>query len=157
MYRSALTRGRKKPLLFLLGILFMVGLNVGPAAAQFDTGTLSGTTVDSSDTLLPGASVTVTNIGTGATVNLKTNSSGAFSASALPFGSYTVTVTAAGFGTTTSKEVVLSVGAAVHLTLKLTAEGANETVTVTGTETSVNTETAVSGQTFSSKQVGTCR
>jgi hypothetical protein len=146
-------RGRRKPLFFLLGILCLLGLSAGPAAAQFDTGTLNGTTVDSSGALLPGASVTVTNTGTGATVSLKSNGVGIFSAPALPFGTYTVTATAPGFGTTTSKDVVLNVGAAVHLTLKLSASGATETVTVTGTATSVNTESAVSGETFNSKQV----
>ena len=153
MCRSVFVGGRKKPLLFLLGILCMLGLGVGPAAAQFDTGTLSGIIMDSSGALLPGASVTVTNAGTRATVRLKSNSAGAFSASDLPFGTYAVTATAAGFGTTTSKDVVLNVGAAVHVTLKLSAATATETVTVTGTETSVNTETTVSGETFNSKQV----
>jgi hypothetical protein len=117
------------------------------------TGTLSGTTVDSSGALLPGASVIVANTGTGAKVSLKSNGSGIFSASDLPSGTYTVTATAPGFGTTTSKDVVLNVGAAVHLTLKLSVSAATETVTVTGTDTSVNTESAVSGETFNSKQV----
>ena len=153
MNRSVSMRGLKKPLLFLLGILCLLGLSVGPAAAQFDTGTLSGTTVDSSGALLPGASVTVTNSGTGAKVTLKSNGAGIFSASDLPYGTYTVTATAAGFGTTTSSDVVLNVGAAVHLTLKLSASGTAETVTVTGTATSVNTESAVSGESFNSRQV----
>jgi len=153
MYRSVLRGGSKRPLLFLLGMLCLLGLSVGPAAAQFDTGTLSGTTVDSSGALVPGASVTVANTGTGATVSLKSNGAGLFSASDLPFGTYTVTATAAGFGTTTSKDVILNVGAAVHVTLKLSAAAATQTVTVTGTETSVNTETTVSGETFNSKQV----
>ena len=153
MYRFVLVGGRKKPLLLLLGALCLLWLSVGSAVAQFDTGTVSGTVVDSSGALLPGASVTVANTGTGATVSLKSNGAGIFTASALPFGTYTVTATAPGFGTTTSKDVVLNVGAAVHLTLKLSASAATETVTVTGTENSVNTESAVSGETFNSKQV----
>jgi hypothetical protein len=153
MNRSVLIRGRRKPLVFLLEILCLLGLSVGSAVAQFDTGTLSGTTVDTSGALLPGASVTVTNTGTGATVKLKSNAVGIFRASDLPFGTYTVMATAAGFGTTTTNDVVLNVGAAVHVTLKLSASGATETVTVTGTATSVNSESAVSGETFNSKQV----
>src|SRR5271163_589607 len=153
MNRCVLMRGRKKPLLFLLEILCLLGLSLGSAVAQFDTGTLNGTVVDSSGALLPGASVTVANSGTGATVRLKSNGVGIFSASDLPFGTYTVAATAAGFGTTISKDVVLNVGAAVHVTLKLSASAETETVTVTGTSTSVNTESAVSGETFNSKQV----
>jgi hypothetical protein len=85
-------------------------------------------------------------------VQLTTNGAGAFSAPALPFGTYTVTATAQGFGAATSKNIVLNVGAAVHVTLKLSA-AASETVTVTGTANSVNTESTVSGQTFNSTQI----
>ena len=153
MYKFVLMGRRKKRLLFLLEMLCLLGLTFGSAAAQFDTGTLSGTIVDSSGALLPGATVTVMNAGTGATVSLKSNGAGIFTASALPSGTYTVTATASGFGTTTSNDVLLNVGGSVHVTLKLSASAAAETVTVTGTETSVNTESAVSGETFSSKQV----
>ena len=153
MYRFVSVGRRKKRLLFLLEMLCLVGLSFGSASAQFDTGTLSGSIVDSSGALLPGANVTVSNTGTGATVTLTSNGAGIFTASDLPSGTYTVTATAAGFGTTSSKDVVLNVGGAVRVTLKLAASGAAETVTVTGTETSVNTESAVSGETFNSKQV----
>ncbi len=42
----------------------VVALSVLPAAAQ-DTGTLSGTVVDNSSQVVPGATVTLTNEGTG--------------------------------------------------------------------------------------------
>jgi hypothetical protein len=153
MYRFVLMGRRKKRLLFLVEMLCLLGLSFGSAAAQFDTGTLSGSILDSSGALLPGANVTVANTGTGATVSLKSNGAGIFTASDLPSGTYTVTATAAGFGSTTSNDLVLNVGGAVHVTLKLSASAAAQTVTVTGTETSVNTESAVSGETFNSKQV----
>ena len=145
-------KGHKNPLLLLVAICLMV-FAVFPAWAQFDTGTLSGTAVDNSGAVIPNAAVTVSNTGTGATSSLTTNGAGAFTASDLPFGTYKVTATAPGFGSTTTRDVVLNVGAAVHVTLKLTAAAASETVTVTGTETTVNTETTVSGQTFNAGQV----
>jgi hypothetical protein len=123
------------------------------AAAQFDTGTLNGIAVDTSGAAIPNATIGVTNVGTGRSVTLTTNGSGAFSATDLPFGTYTVTASAAGFGNATSRNIVLNVGAAVHVTMKLSAAAVSETVTVTGTETSVNTETTVSGETFNSHQV----
>jgi hypothetical protein len=145
-------RGSKKPFTFFLGLMSLVICTVLSAAAQFDTGTLSGTAVDNSGAVIPNATITVTNVGTGHSVGLTTNGSGAFSASALPFGMYTVTATAPGFGTATSKNIVLTVGAAVHLSMKLSA-AASETVTVTGTENSVNTENTISGETFNSTQI----
>ena len=144
--------GHKKPFLFLVAICLLV-FAAFPARAQFDTGSLSGTAVDQSGAVIPNAAVTVSNTGTGHTVTLTTNGAGVFSASDLPFGTYTVTASAPGFGKTTSQGIVLNVGAAVHVTLKLAVTAASETVTVTGTETSVNTETTVSGATFSSTQV----
>lgn len=146
-------RERKLPLLFLVGLICLMVCAVFPARAQFDTGTLNGTAVDPSGAVIPGAAVTVTNSGTGQVVTLKTNGAGAFSASDLPFGTYTVSAAAQGFGTTTSRGIVLNVGGAVHVTLKLSAAAATESVTVTGTTNSVNTETTVAGETFNSKQV----
>ncbi len=86
-------------------------------------------------------------------MTLTTNGAGVFSAYDLPFGNYTVRATASGFGTATSKNIVLNVGAAVHVTMRLAAAAVSETVTVTGTENTVNTETTVTGETFNSTQV----
>src|SRR6185437_10197735 len=152
MQSSVLVRGRRKPLTVFLLLCFMV-CAILPAVAQFDTGTLNGTAVDNSGAVIPNATIAVTNTSTGRSMTLKTNASGSFSATSLPFGTYTVTATAPGFGTATSKNIVLNVGAAVHVTMKLAAAAVSESVTVTGTENSVNTETTVSGQTFNSTQI----
>src|SRR5271165_1393411 len=68
-----------------------------PVMAQFDTGTITGTVTDSSDAVVPNATVTVTNTGTGIQTTLPTDSNGGFVASALPFGQYVVSATGAGF------------------------------------------------------------
>ncbi|HEX4156493.1 MAG TPA: carboxypeptidase regulatory-like domain-containing protein [Acidobacteriaceae bacterium] len=136
----------------ILSLICLVFL-AGGAAAQFDTGTISGTTVDASGAVIPRAAVVIANVKTGNTVNATTDASGAFSTSDLPFGTYTVTANAQGFGTTTSHQIILNVGAAVHVTLKMAVAASTESVTVTGTETSVNTETAVAGETFNSTQI----
>lgn len=122
------------------------------AAAQFDTGSMTGTTVDSTGALVPGATVTVTNTGTQAKTTLKTTSSGAFRVPALPSGNYSITAVAQGFATVTTHNVLVNVGAAVHVTVTLSVE-VTESVTVTGTTNSVNTETSVAGETFNAKQV----
>src|SRR4051812_29161900 len=102
----------RKPLSIVLGALFLMLCSAPPALAQFDTGTVSGTTVDSTGAMVPNATVTVRNTETGRSMSLTTNGAGAFSATDLPFGTYTITATATGFGTTTSRNVVLNVGAA---------------------------------------------
>src|SRR5215472_16691246 len=110
MENSVAQRGRRMPLVFLLCLVNLLCWNAPPMAAQFDTGTLNGTTVESSGAVIPNASVTVSNTGTGQSVQLTSNAAGAFSASALPFGTYTVSATAPGFGKATSKNIVLNVG-----------------------------------------------
>ncbi len=147
------SKGYRKSLMYVLGLICLMVCSALPALAQFDTGTVSGTTVDSTGAVVQNAAITVSNTGTGHSVSLTTNGAGAFSAPDLPFGNYTVTATAPGFGTTTSRNILLSVGAAVHVTLKLSAAAASETVVVTGTANTVNTENAVAGETFSSTQV----
>lgn len=154
MQSSVTVRGHRNLFVLVftaLACLFVCG--VFPAAAQFDTGTLSGTAVDKSGAVVPNTAITVRNVGTREALNLTTNGVGAFSASDLPFGTYTVTATAPGFGMATSKGIVLNVGGAVHVTLKLSPEAASESVTVTGTDDTVNTETTVSGETFNATQV----
>src|SRR5690242_7564760 len=67
------------------------------ASAQFDTGTITGTVTDPSGAMVVKASVTITNVGTGITKTLQTDSSGNFVASAVPFGTYVVSATSTGF------------------------------------------------------------
>ena len=67
------------------------------AAAQDARGTISGTVVDASKSLVPGASVTATNIAMGTDVSAVTNADGFFQIPYLIPGAYKVTVELAGF------------------------------------------------------------
>src|SRR5260370_39939015 len=67
------------------------------ANAQETTGSISGTISDSSGASVKGAVVTLTNTDRGQDVRtVTTNSSGFYTATSLPLGSYTVKVTAGG-------------------------------------------------------------
>ena len=71
------------------------------AFGQFGSG-VQGTVSDSSGAVVPGATVTVTNIATNRSTDVTTNDSGFYSVSGLAQGTYRVTVTRQGF----SKKVV---------------------------------------------------
>src|SRR5918996_6496523 len=81
-----------------------------PASAQTDQ-QFSGTVLDGSGAVLPGAEVTVVHLGTGATRTATANSSGTYVITNLPIGAYTVVATASGFKTYQAQNVQLNVGA----------------------------------------------
>ena len=68
-----------------------------PSLAQDARGTITGTVIDSSNALVPGATVVVTNTAMGTEVTTATNADGFFQATYLLPGTYRVTVELAGF------------------------------------------------------------
>jgi hypothetical protein len=68
-------------------------------SAQTFRGTILGSVTDPSGAVLPGASVTVKNVATGLARTTETSADGSYSLPELPIGTYTVTVTLAGFQT----------------------------------------------------------
>src|SRR5438093_6157241 len=129
-------RGRFVTALFVS--LVMLGLDSAPARAQGSFFTsLSGTVVDSSGAVIPGADVKIKNNGTGAEYNSVTASDGGFTVPSLPGGTYTVTVSLMGFKTAVLNSVTLN--AAVPATVKVTLQvGAfEESILVVGESASV--------------------
>lgn len=137
----------------LLSLLCVFVLAIPAARAQFDSGTITGTTSDSSGAAIARSTVLVENLGTGKKTSARANANGNFSVSALPFGTYVVIANASGFGETRSGTIVLNVGATVHVALKMNVAAAQETVSVTGTETTVQTDSTTAGTTLNAKQI----
>ena len=83
----------------LLSVVLSVSLAlVSPALAQ-QRGSISGKVLDPDGLALPGATVVITNAGTGFTREAITAETGAYSVPNLEPGTYDVAVTMAGFGT----------------------------------------------------------
>jgi Carboxypeptidase regulatory-like domain/TonB-dependent Receptor Plug Domain len=117
-------------------------------------GTLNGTVSDPSGAVIPGATVTITQNGVnGASRTVQTNAQGSYTATNLPAGNYTVTVTAAGFQTSTAPNVTLFVAQtrAVNATLKPGA--VSQTVTVNQSAVALDTTTSAVAGTISGTQV----
>ncbi|WP_291988426.1 carboxypeptidase regulatory-like domain-containing protein [Luteitalea sp.] len=91
--RSGNQRALRTVLYFCLALL----LSALPALAQTITGRIDGKVTDSSGGVLPGATVTVVNEGTGLTTVRVTDESGTFTITNLPVGSYSVTAELQGF------------------------------------------------------------
>jgi hypothetical protein len=126
---------------------------MGQGASTFDTGTITGAVTDPSGAVIPHASVTITNTGTGSVTTAITGGDGLFTAPGLPFGNYVVRASADGFGKAVSSEFVLNVGATARVNLKLSLAAVTEKVEVTGTASTVNLSSATSGTTLNETQI----
>src|SRR5260370_31820268 len=76
----------------ILGALFAWSL-----FGQSDSGTIVGTVTDAGGAVIPNATVTISNDGTGLIRNAVTNASGQYRADAFPTGRITITVEQPGF------------------------------------------------------------
>lgn len=65
--------------------------------AQSSTGSVFGTVTDAAGSVVPGATVTALNLGTGVKTDVKTNGEGLYSLRFLQIGSYRVFISAPGF------------------------------------------------------------
>ncbi|MFZ0770851.1 MAG: carboxypeptidase regulatory-like domain-containing protein [Candidatus Sulfotelmatobacter sp.] len=90
-------------------ILVFVLLAAVTVSAQTFRGTILGTATDPSGAVLPGAKVTVKNVGTGLERTTETSADGSYALPELPIGTYTVTVVLAGFQTFEAKGVTVDV------------------------------------------------
>src|SRR5262245_35592357 len=97
--------------------------------AQPNAGGIRGVVTDSTNSALPGVTVTLSRAAHTDRVVI-TDEQGAFAFLALEPGRYAVTVSLAGFRPTTSP-VTITAGATVALSLRLEVDGIAETVTVT--------------------------
>lgn len=130
-------------------VLFLIA-GVGLFA---QTSSLSGTVVDPSGALIPGADVTVKNNATGATFRTVTEGDGAFTVPALGTGDYSVIVTAKGFKQAQVHGVKLDVGvpASVQVTLEVGAQ--SDMVSVEAAGQVLQTQTAAVTTTLTGRQI----
>ena len=112
----------------LICLLLMLG--AASLHAQTFRGGLNGTVNDQSGAVVPGAMVTTTNNATGVTLNGVTSSGGEFLFQDLPLGTYTITVTAAGFKPEKVDGIPVTAGSIYTLPIKLNVASTGETVEV---------------------------
>jgi len=127
-------------------------LTIGPLTAQVDRATLTGVVRDSSNAVIPTASVTVTNIATGVAQTSAVTEQGIFLIVNLAPGQYLVEATANGFQKF-AQVVLLETGQRGRLDLTLPVGAVGETVTVTGVSPLLDTQTAVLGNVVSQDEV----
>lgn len=138
----------------LVGLCFVVLFASSICFSQNITALLTGSVTDPSGAVVPGASVTLHSVDTNTDViTVQTDSNGLYTATELPLGRYTVTVTANGFKKYIASEVILNVGEHRTLNVTLAVGQVSEQVTVTATTIPVETSSGAQDTTITGTQI----
>lgn len=135
-----------------LGIALLAGVQTfspSQALAQTGLGSLSGVVTDPSHAVVPGATATLTNVGTGFSRTEITGPTGGFLFTALEVGpGYELHVSANGFKSADVKAIATSVGTVIieDVTLQVGATGDTVEINASGNEEQVETDTATISQ-----------
>src|SRR5262245_48430196 len=126
----------------LVALPAVILLLAGAAAAQTTTSTLEGIVTDATGAVVQGADVIVTGAPPAAERRATTDARGAYRITALPAGTYTVTVTAPGLAPSAATlEVTLNRVVSFDVTLQV--GGVNETVSVSASTIDASTSATV--------------
>ena len=137
---------------FLSAALFLL-LPITHAFGQVTTSTLVGLVRDTSNAVIPGATVVATNEGTGVSREGVTDVNGEFVFSALPNGLYTVKVELTGFKALEQRGMQLGAGQTVRQTFTLEVGALAETVTVSGEAPLIETAASLQADSLGSQEV----
>jgi hypothetical protein len=122
------------------------------AHAQFGA-SIEGTVTDKSGAVVSGARVTVTDQATGVSHSAPTDKSGFYRINDLPPGKYKVETEAASFKKNSRSDVEVSAEQPTPVNITMDTGSANETVTVTGTPSALQTEDATIQGTITATEV----
>jgi hypothetical protein len=136
-----------------LGAALLVGAADARLAAQGTIGSIAGTVTDDTGSVVPGATVTARNAGTGAVQSTTSDQQGRYTIPALPVGDYEVQTEIQGFQTVIRAGIRLSAGADVVVDVTLPIGQLEETLTVTGDAPMVNTTSASLGTVIDPTQI----
>ncbi len=139
--------------MIVLALLVASGGLAGAARAQAVGAALSGLITDERGGAVPGATVSIKNLGTGVVREASSNGDGFYSAPNLLPGTYEVRVGAQGFQTSVQKDVRLTVGAQQALNVSLQVGQLNQTVEVSATPPDVQTASSTISATVDSTTV----
>src|SRR5437764_4440433 len=136
----------------LLAVIALLAVT-SAVVAQTNKGGISGTVVDPNGAAVPGANVTITNVGTGQKVTVTTSESGAFNVQALDPVMYNVLVEATGFKKALVDKVKVDTAATATANVNLETGSVTEQVVVTAEAPLLNTETGTTTHTITSRQL----
>ena len=121
--------------------------------AQTTYGSVVGTARDSSGAVIVGAKITVTNLGTAVRTTQATNDVGSFAFTTLFPGSYVIHAEMQGFKSVDVQNIQLQVDQTLRSDITMPLGQINQSVEVTGSLATLNTDTADVGEVIENRQV----
>ena len=143
---------RNTTLMSLISFCLLLVIS-GPVYGQLNTGTLSGTATDLTGGVLPGVTITVTEVETGQVRTTITGDEGRYQASSLAVGTYQLAAELVGFQTLVQDGIELTVGSTRVLNIVLSPGNISERVTVTADAALVETTTTSVGDLVNERQI----
>src|SRR5262249_22765321 len=125
---------------------FLVLLLGAPARAQFETASVVGTIRDATGAIIPGGTVTLTNIETGVSMTKISNEEGNYEFITVKPGLYLVTAELTGFATALADNVTVQVGARLRVDLSMAVGQVSEKVEVRAASPLLETDSSQRGQ-----------
>ena len=130
----------------VIGTVVILSLATRQSWSQESQGTILGRITDSSNLVVPGASVQITNVATTVAVQTVSNGAGNYSAPFLTPGTYRITVKKPGFKNVVRDGVVLNLNDRLEINVPLELGATSETITVTAETPLLDTTNASVGR-----------
>ena len=151
-HRNTLSLFRSLGCITIACLCFLL-IQTQSAFSQVDEGSVTGVVQDATGAVVPNASVTLLNTDQGLSLVTTTNSSGVYTFSPVRIGHYSVSVSAAGFSTTTQQNLQVAVSQNLRVNVELKAGATTQTVEVTAAPPQLQTEDASVGQVVNGQSV----
>src|SRR5262245_56453690 len=123
------------------------------AFAQQETATITGEVRDANGSVVPKATITVTNVATGVNIKSETNDQGLYTVPSLKPGSYSITVEKTGFKKSVRSGITLQVGQVAPLDVTMQVGELNTVVEIVEATTLLETETSSRGSVIDQKKI----
>ena len=137
----------------LLRILCVLEILSGAVLWASTGGSIAGTVKDPSGRVVADTNITVREVNTGLSYQVRTDSKGHYTFPVLPVGHYELDVEASGFGGYQRKDITLDTNAALTLDVPLEVGGVSQSVTVSDNTLHVETSSTQMGQVISGRQM----
>lgn len=142
---------QKKSRIGLILIATLILSLVSFTYAQTETGRIQGTVTDSTGAVLPGATVSITNLSTNRKVTVQVNDNGEYNALSLSPGRYQIEVTQENFKTI-RQDITLEVQQVANLSFTMEAGSVTEVVEVSTDAPLVESSTSALGEVIQGRQ-----